>query len=370
MVYPQLSGVNKGHAFVDRAGGRWLGEWGYDHDLASQELDMIKSIGAKAVRFFFSYDFVKYNTIDADKSQLPFRSIIRDLAELCNAKGLTLILAGYCVVHYGENGHQQDKLPFPPFTMRTDIIANSQEWINLWKILIDDLQGLNNIVIDPHNEPDCYPEPNTIWISALQDFINQIRGSGFQGYILAQLGYSCWANLDYIDVPEAQNTMEWVYQYPLTDTLQKLIYSTHLYREYKGFGYWEFSHDAPPDQFAYLEPDILEAFNLMFKNVEPLFIGELGCDLDAGEQELTAYSNALKILKSKHIDFCGQNWRARADGSHALFTDETNPLGTLTESGMILREALQSQPVSIGIPSHIWMSVIALVGLILIRRRR
>lgn len=323
-----------------------IGIWGYHPELLSQELDLLKSYGVNVIRIHGTYEWWIQNTVF---NGVPFRTILHDYISLCAQKGIYVVYDGYCVVYYGEQGYEQDPLPWE--NCHAGIIDTPQDWINFWVSFVNAMKDLPNVIIDPHNEPlDAFPpnspsKPNQIipnaentWFSALQQMINAVRQAGFTGLILEQWSSNTWWDFNNPYATDS-NSLSWVTNHPLTDPLNNLVISTHHYRQSGSLGAWGQTH-------AYQYNDIIAAFNttLIFHVLndlhKPILIGECGCSMDTGDlaNEETAWTNQLAIYNQLKISYLCWWWRNVL--SFRLFTNDTNPLGTLTQGGVILKNAL------------------------------
>jgi len=353
-----LRGVQKGACFVDSPGGVWLNNWsGWDPTRASEELDQIKSWGANVIRIFEVNGHWLRNTVDSNGYQ--HRDVVVALANLCARKGMYLILTGFSAVGSTEQGNQQDPLPYPPYLqsgLPTQLFPDTQAWINVWADIANTLKGIPSVILEPHNEPHLkYPDgtwgnnPNE-WFVPLQQTINAMRATGYDGLIIYQYRSGTWVNLDY---PQARSDLGWVEDHPITDPINNLVISTHQYRFYNAIGLWTESHGGTPSNPTQpvLKSDIMQA--LIYELIphvlndlnKPIIIGECGASMDytgtAYVDELQACTNQLELYQELGLHYIGFWWRSELQ--FRLISDDRNPETTPTESGSILRNSLLNQ---------------------------
>jgi len=367
-----LRGVNKGACWVDRPGGTWLGQEGWNATRASQELDMIKSwTNCNVVRMHEAFRYWKDNVVDP-VSGLSHRQIVRAVAELCAQKGLYFFFDGYQTAPRGEPGHiginyqnqiwwdgQPPSLPWAPYNdymsgtqrLHSPVIETVAQWISIWQSIADELKDLPNVTLEPYNEPNGMHGPSVgpirdEYFAALQQCMNAIRNRGFQGLLIYQWDYGTYVNMAYMN----GETIGWVNQYNLTGS--NLVPSTH---QYYGYGVWQWNKDGVLTYLTSLE-DITLGLEYMLAGVHlthPVFIGEFGGDFgprpgitQAMEQE--GYRNQLQAYRNLGIHYAGFWWRS--DGIHRMYDSNSNPLGTLNIYGTILRDAIAGGGGGITVP--------------------
>lgn len=329
-----LRGLNKGSCFVDQIGATWLGQQGWNPTRASQELDIMKAWGANHVRMHETYRYWKDNVVDP-RSGMRHRDIVRAVAEMCAQKGLYFFFDGYCLSAYGEAGHQQDPLPFPPYSARDDIIGSVDEWITIWESIADALKDLPNVSLEPHNEP--HGAPMSVWFSALQQCITRIRARGFAGLIPYQWDYGSWVNMAFPDSPDG--SLEWADDYAMQGS--NLMIQTHAYWSYGNFGFWDTGGGrrltrTVDEMLQYME--MVKANYVM--QTRPLYVGEFGGDVAYGDQALCqeTYRNQLAVFNSLGVHYTG--FWFRANYQHGMYTNDADPNGSINVYGALIREAL------------------------------
>lgn len=341
-----LRGVCYGYSFVDQnnSGAYWFG-LGWNPTKAGQILDIIRSWGANIVRLHESYDWMVHNTVDPVSGLTHFQ-IVKALAQLCDSKGLYLFLDGYSNLHAGVSGYQQDPLSWPPYTNAEGaaIIPNAQAWIDAWVSLVSNMGGVNNLIIELHNEPHGNAAAQASWFTNLQPCITAIRNTGWTGLIVYQWDYGCWINLSWpphsvFDPDWGGGDFRWVRDYPLTDPTGNLVVSTHQY--------WDAGH--LDTEYRYSVDSITtalywEGFNWVLETAQkPIIIGELGANrLWANQTQMqTAFANQLQVYANLGISYT--DYWFRAGYIYGLFENDGDPNGSINQYGIILQNALAYQ---------------------------
>lgn len=334
-----LRGVGQQPQWVDSEYGRWLTKEGtnkrnfnWDKTMVTDVLNAIKSWGANTIRWHTVIEHWK------DEVKYPgYRQRIKDVITWAGERGLYIVFDFYSVVADGEVGHQQDKLPWPPYTSRSDVMPNPDAFVDLWISVANELKVFPNVLFELYNEP---AGPKEEWFPIVQKLVNAIRATGAQNLIIIQYGYDIHYNFD----TGYKYGMEWINDlltnYPFN--LTNVVWSTHAYRTYNAFGAWA------DGRKAYLYDDIKETFRQtnIYWVVEtlnmPLFIGEFGVDYwqtgDDFRQELEALRNGLKIFNELGLHYT-QTW-FRNDGRWRLIDSGVNY--PPNEAGQILKDAIAS----------------------------
>lgn len=344
-------GVNKGFNFCDNSpGAYWMGSPGWSLSRASAELDIMKSWGCNFLRVHEAYDYWINNDLDT-VSGMGHRDIIRALAQLCDQKGIYFLLDGYSATHYGQIGYRQDPLPWPPYTLRSDIISSPQDWINVWAGIAAALKDYPNTMVEPHNEPWG---PEDEWFTNLQSCIYAIRTSGFTNPIVYQYGYGTdvggQVNLDGPQPSFSSGPLGWVGRHNLSDTLSNLIPSSHQYRFWRQLGRYFYSRPNTYLSDPSTYDEVLKAETYIglpyIRNTlnKPFLIGEVGAnrwwegaDWDA---EGNAFTNQLRVFKELGIHIGA--WWFRAYGEYGLITSDSSPQPT--KAGVIVRDSFLGYP--------------------------
>jgi hypothetical protein len=326
-----LKGVNK-HGFEDLPEGKWeppdsnkTYTW---EERVKANLDAMKSWGMNVVRIHTAIDFWVHNISN-------FRQNIKDLIVFAGEKDMYVIFDAYSVRHYGEEGHGQDPMPFPPYSIEAQqnltplVIPNEDAFVEYWKSVASELKDYPNIIFEIFNEPagisgKTEEEIMEDWHRVWQKVINAIRSTGADQPIIIQWGYDVWVNLDYPWPPNPKSDLSWVWRYPFNDPLNNLIYSTHIYR---GGGFCHRSSTVPSwdyNRWQYDEIELCLNFTLVNYTVnllnKPLLIGEIGANiwhnktrpapdvLSEFEKEMNFFKNSLTKLNEWEINYIAFWW--------------------------------------------------------------
>jgi len=338
------------------------------------ELDAMKSWGVNCIRCHFSIELWKYDIgPDSGHPASPYCSIsardaLKRLAQFAAERDMYVIYDAYSVKCYWS-GCDQDPLPFPPYSTSQDassIIANTAEFADFWRSVASELKDYSNVIFEIWNEPcnrmsvsnKTHEEAFIDWMDAWNLCVNAIREEGATQPVIFQWAMGVYCNL--YDDPETgeiyatggtsgslrlQHWLEDAVGY-LTDPLNSIIYSTHVYRVYGGTGLYKFGAREIYGDYGWVYEHIKSAFEYMgFKWAQetmnvPLFIGEVGCDLAFTDEEyireIAAWNNTLSLFDEWEIHYTAFWWRQ----SGLFRLHEGPPDFTPTDSGEILKEKL------------------------------
>lgn len=334
-----LHGVNKPQMSED-PDGFVLGNEYWTDDKAKTELDGIRSIGANCIRCFQSVDSWVYDlgpnsgTHSALVCAISNRDAVQRLLTFAGQRGMYVIYVPWNVRNGQDSSEAEGSLPYPPYQTSANalqVIPNQQAFVDYWANVASVLKDYPNAIFELWNEPYGNASAEQSWFSVTQQCITAIRNTGAKNLIIVQWGQGCWVNLDY---PPAAETLQWVFDYPLTDPTGNLAYSTHIYRHYGSF-----QRIGAEGGKAYTMSDIQLALQYLkvpeVSALHPLIIGEIGCDNEITgldyQQELEAYANCLQLLNGYGVGYVGWVWRPNVE--FALISDYSP---TLTDGGILL----------------------------------
>ncbi|MCD6242830.1 cellulase family glycosylhydrolase [Candidatus Bathyarchaeota archaeon] len=361
-----LRGVNKAE-MVDDPDGIWMGDTLWKDENVKAELDVMKSWGINVIRVFISVELVKYD-IGPDSGHpasphcsISAREAIKRLLSFAEEKGMYVIIAPWSIRCYWT-GAEPDQLPFPPYQRSPDadtIIGSQQDFADWWGELAGELKDYPNVLFELWNEPNRNDPPTAFneWLNCSQLCINAIRAAGASQPIIFQwqMGVYCNVYEDDQGQPFAawgEPINDWLQAATsnLTDPEGNLIYSTHVYRVYGGFGQYitPSVKEKYGSSFPYLYDHIKvalehEGINWAGETLNvPLIIGECGCDMDwSGDEyqhEMTAWRSFLAILNEWELSYVAFWWRET--GIFRLHSGAPN--FTPNEGGQILKEMIVS----------------------------
>jgi len=313
-----LHGVHL-HGFLTHPYGNWIdrdGNYHYGDHFASwaevypvmiQELDGLREWGVTNIRTHLSVELWINNINGCRENYKSF------LAE-CNQRGIYVTADFYSIRYWMQPGDRPTPIPFPPYLNSDELAATGWtsmlDFAEFWRGVANELRGYVNVIFELWNEPNGDAAARDAWFSATQLCIDAIRATGAKQPIVAQWGYAVYWNYTYNN----GETLDWVYDYPLTDPLGNIIYSTHMYRFYGHLGYYGTYGER---RCVYKRGDILQTLiNTKILEVAksyPLYIGEIGCywgdprpapdDTDPLEAEYAAWKNIQDLLVENKIHF-------------------------------------------------------------------
>ncbi len=336
-----LRGVNKAE-MVDDPDGIWMGSTIWTDANVKTELDAMESWGINVVRIHFSVELWKYDIgPDSGHPASPYcgistREAIKKLLNFTAERGMYVILDAYSVRCYWTKG-DQDPLPFPPYQTSenaSEIIGSVDDFVDFWRSVASELKDYPNVIFEIWNEPHNTASANKTDEEAFMDWMNAwnlcadaIREVGATQPIIFQWGMGVYCNLYENDetgevyAKGGGHLHHWMENAigNLTDPLDNIIYSTHVYRLYGGTGLYQ---GSAKDKYGYRGwpyEHVKAAFEYMgFKWVgdtlnKPLFIGEVGCDIAFTDEEyvreIAAWNNTLNIFNEWGISYAAFWWR-------------------------------------------------------------
>ena len=337
-----LRGVNKVE-FADDPDGTWMGSTLWTDENVEAELDAMKSWGVNTVRCHFSVELWKYDIgPDSGHPASPYcrisaREAMKRLAQFAAERGMYVIYDAYTVKCYWS-GCDQDPLPFPPYQTSpnaSNVIANVSEFVEFWRSVARELKDYPNVIFEIWNEPCNSASSNKTseeafmdWMNAWNLCVDAIREEGATQPVIFQWGMGVYCNL-YEDPQTGEiyalngyTLHDWLENAKgnLTDPLNNVIYSTHVYRLYGGTGLYQGSAKDKYGSYGWVYEHIRTAFEYegfvwaQETMKVPLFIGEVGCDIDwTGDEytrELAAWNNTLSLFHGWGIHYCAFWWRS------------------------------------------------------------
>ena len=111
----QLHGCEGGGAFNDGGNGNWMTEWGFKFSAAGwnityvqNQLDNMVKWGANALRIQLSVE-LWLNNVDSIRSHIEY------VVTEASSRGIYCVISPFQVRYWGQNGSEQDPLPYPPY---------------------------------------------------------------------------------------------------------------------------------------------------------------------------------------------------------------------------------------------------------------
>jgi len=338
-----LRGVNDG-GWVDTPNGGFTANghvWGQDHwtwnpGSITDELDRLHSLGINCIRSIIVCDWWVNNYQN-------YRDHYEYLVKQASYRGIYVISGFYEVLGYVSGGETWTDFPYPPYITSSAakaIVPNEQAFVNICGSLAQKLSLYPNVLYDLWNEVGPHYAPNSPemqnWWTVVQSCVSTIRQYS-EGIVLLEYGWGISCDLNY---PNGAESLVWVQNNSVTDPLGNIVYSTHVYRDGGGLGYWGSNNTRASDL-----ANIQRAWNysLVYAAVQQwnksLLIGEIGCNaLTEASQELIGFTNALSICNNLGVSYTAWIWEPR--GSYALVQNTAYP-AQLSSSGQALVNAIE-----------------------------
>lgn len=329
-----LVGVNQA-GFIDSFDG-WLNPEGatytsglgiWNPDAVKYNLDGMKSWGINCLRLHTSIEWWVY-----DNSS--YRQHIKDTITWAGERGIYVIVEPFWVKGY----HPQ--VPWPPYIDEAGgslIITSRQDFVNYWASVANELKSFPNVLFEIFNEPHGV-DAKEDFFNVTQQCINAIRATGAGQIIVVQWAYGIAVNLDYPDgIPEGKLT--WVEEYPLSDPLNNILYSTHYYRSFihrtDGGRVNVWTYDDIKLGLQYTLVDYV--LNNLSK---PIIVGEIGANMwftgEELERELAFFNNSLSIFNEWGISYAVWVWTIPAHMQNGLLQNDYPWLPPPGRNGQIL----------------------------------
>lgn len=279
-----LKGVNRGQ-FHDESTGAWGGWNTFDINSVRFELDEMRSWGINVLRLYTAINFWK------DDAQ--HRQYIKDVISEARQRGIYVVYAPWTVV--ARTGITA-KFPYPPY-ISSSTITSTDDFVNYWSDVATELGSYDNVLFDLWNEAggDINPTPSEtqLWFNVVQQTINTIR-SRSQNLIVIS-----YRSPYYDNSGRSGEGIDWIYQYPLSGS--NIVYSPHIYTNGMGYNPYSTTYEQILNAFTY------EKLNITDK---PVWIGEIGCNLLMGQDELNRFNYSLSILNEWNIGYAAWEWWA------------------------------------------------------------
>jgi len=291
--------------FVNNAyatGGVWLladgtMRWGWSETGVQNLLDFMRSSNANVVRVFMTVEYWLQNTGD-------FQNHIKYFVTEAAIRGVYTVLT-----FWNTGGTMEMPQGVHPWQDGNTFIKTSADFVNLWGNITTVMKNYPNLIFELFNEPTG---DEAEWFSVTQQCITRIRSIGAVQPILIQYSYQInhdWGSGWYYG-------MDWVFNHPLTDPQNNLIYSTHLYT-YTWAGFYNSDLGIEVTDYSSIDHALNECRVYEVASLHPVFFGEIGNNLwdDTLENGVRAqdifYNNTLTLLDQHGIGygaFAGPPW--------------------------------------------------------------
>jgi hypothetical protein len=311
--------------FIDGPTGSWTlpngqTEWNtWDVNAIISNLDAIKAWGCNCIRVLATTQWWIDNTDN-------FQSNIETFVSLAEARGI------YVDFVFWRNNGTEGQVGLPYVDAGNNVINSTSDFVNLWTSVAGTLRSYPNVMFELWNEPVGVDEAS--WLNVTQQCVTAIRGTGASNLIVAQWGMGIGYDFTY----GTTYGLNWITAYPLTDPLNNLIYSTHIYRN----AYYNDPNGDPQDE-AFSYSDMLSALTIdgALNLTVPLWVGEIGCSQWASNMtnEYAWFNNTLSILDQYGIGYCGWAWAPWGPGTDWSFISG-QPNYAPNQAGQILQQQI------------------------------
>lgn len=315
--------------FMNSESGSWMLpggsiEWAtWDPTGVSDFLNFMQASNANVVRCFLTVQFWLDNSNN-------YQSNLEYFINQATDRGIYTDL-----VFWSNNATGSEPTGVLPWNdAGNNVLNSSADFVNLWGNVSDTLKSYPTVLYELWNEPNSYiAGDEAIWFNVAQQCINRIRFTGATQPIIIQ-----WDSQINYDFNSGYNdSMQWVFDYPLSDPLGNLIYSTHIYSA-GNYGFYTSSNYTIMNSYADCYTALAECKVFAVAAVHPVFIGEIGDNLwlNAADQD-TFFNNTLTILDQNRIGYAGfaaPPWASGQDNYGYVMVNTPNY--TLDNAGIIL----------------------------------
>ena len=334
--------------FIDSPLGSWMlpngkVEWTtFDPSAIQQNLDTLKNWGANTIVVYTTASFWIDNTQN-------FRSNLEYFIAQAQQRGI------YVEISFTrQNTYQNAEVsyPYPPYGHTIDsygnwqsiygngYINNRQDFVNLWVSVANALKAYPNVMFKFWAEPsgDASIAATNDWFSVNQQCINAVRATGSTNLIIIQ-----WApGLADLFAGWTQG-MNWVTDYPLSDSAGNLVYSAHLYSHPQNF--YNYYTGAYYSSTSDMTRALTDCLVLQTAASHPVFMDEMGADIYASDlsTEYAWFSNTLDLLNQYGIGYAAFAFAPMDSNSPTSLVVSGQPNYTPTRAGQILQQQMAYQ---------------------------
>lgn len=320
----------------------------YDQSVVDNIFNAMHNYGGNCVRYQLVVtswtNNVACNTAQGSKT---YQQCLDDLLTRAANHGIYVILS-FARINQWASGKMQDNMGFDPYTESDDtgVVTSQSQFTDIVAQLATVLGSHNNLIIEPWNEAFYSYQGSSIcsvWQSIYNEAINKIRVTETSnGYIhhliLCQLG----ASLQTWSLSDPRSNFNWLTAYPLTDSVNDLIYGSHCYRSWGSVGGSSYLYDDAPTDYSTIKNiyDSSEGVKNAANSV-PIIIGEMGALSNTNEYNWL--SNTLTIFNEWQMCYLGFSWRDDG-GAYAEITSgsQSTTGGTVNEYGQILVDSIKT----------------------------
>lgn len=308
-----LRGTQNG-SFVDGGNGNFMthtdfkfSDHGWNPDWVNDELSTMQSWGFNLLRVQISIELWK-NNID------NMREHLRYVIEQANAIGIYIVIVPYSVRYYGQTGHTQNPLPYPPYqdsVEATTIIDSKQAFIDFYSDLTVNFAGNLGILWNVWNEP--HNGDLTEYFDVTRQIMVRARSNGADQPFIVN---GDWGGI-------------WIEEFaPLARLLpdQNIALELHIYGAY--------NHLEGVNTYEGIKQKLIDSGVFDCALTYPLHIGECGAEV-SNPADYTQIDNLIKICFEEKWDWA-VFW-LRSDGTFQFVNSDFSP----TQVGLIYQKWLR-----------------------------
>lgn len=281
--------IDKNNCSIHYIGNQdWVTEQQYWID----ELDGMRSWGANSLALYVQgCDSWVKGTLP-NFGTINFRDRYEFIVHEAYLRGIYVHWVQNSIFSYGNppSGATASGFPITTDTPNADEIAwlgwtSKQDYINYCADVCTQL-NYPNFIFEAWSEPVGDDAALERYLDMNQQIINAIRARGFHGLLYIMWGYANRWSYDY----NQGEVMNWVFDHPITDPDNNIVYGTHVYREYGVPGNWQ-----PTGQWASRQGPVnkedqryaLEKLRILeILQSHPFLIGEMGVVDSPGAEQL------------------------------------------------------------------------------------
>ncbi len=307
----QLHGCEGGGAFNDGGNGNWMTEWGFKYSSAGwnstyvqNQLDNMVKWGANALRIQLSVE-LWMNDNDSIRSHMEY------VVTEASSRGIYCVISPFQVRYWGQNGSEQDPLPYPPYcnNYSAQIIPNATAFVNWHSQLTSHYKNYPGIIWEVYNEPHA-DNGFTQYMNVTQQCLTNARNNGANQVFFLTWGQggldTSWVNecLKIRDPANVGYGLMW-----------------HCYNAYNHLGY------PKPTTFNQVAT-AMSGIVILAKNY-PCFIGEFGAEYTV-PSDVNVVNWQMTVMDNAGIHYV-MHWK-RPDGAFRYVNNDFSP----TAAGQVL----------------------------------
>jgi len=373
--------------WADCANGHWLDKTGvyrygqsypWTPQYVIDNMEGMQKWGCNVVRTHLAMELWMGN-VDS------FRAKYKEFLVICHDLGIYVVADFYSMRYFRQPGAGQTAIPYPPYLNAEEqayadgIVGHpytDQDYVDICADFAEAHKAFPNFIFETYNEPHGDQVAEESWMDVVQRIVNAIRARGVDCLIVYQWGYGQGAHYSAYP-PTTENRddwaggLSWFFDYPITDPLNNLVVSTHIYRQYAGTGFAVTNYVNRKPFFS--KADLVQVYtdNLLFAVAAqmPLFIGETGRAVNSTYQGPLGEDPDLADTEywNNLLEMCNENgwhyaaWNFRPGGWSALVLGGV-PGYAPTNGGQTLIEYMRRASAPIPLAESLLLAVVSAIA--------